>query len=129
MKRDVFLQVINEPRNGANAMFRHPLCPWFAISDGVRELADTGCWWLIDICATELPLVFKRNELDTALIKLNSSNGMGKLSLLETEDHCVWEKIIGSTDLPDGEFLLYLAHENWRKPTDSPFRMILASEY
>lgn len=49
------------PRNGANTFYRHPLARNVLLSDGVHDLAATGCWWLIDIIVLEGYPKLKRN--------------------------------------------------------------------
>lgn len=128
MKTEEFKRVYEEVRNGCNGLIRHPLVRNFAISDGVRDLADTGVWWLIDILATELPAEFRRNAevSNTAVIKVKVTNGVGLITAEFEDDIIAWKKAGVHTDLPDGEWLFYIADE---LDGDARYRCILMSEY
>lgn len=43
MNTQLFKSIYSEPRNGANAFYRHPLVGSVLLSDGVHDLANTGC--------------------------------------------------------------------------------------
>lgn len=45
--------VLDLSRNGCNSYFRHPLARSFLYTDGVKELAELGAYWLLDILGTE----------------------------------------------------------------------------
>ena len=129
MNTEKFTQIYNESRNGANGFIRHPLARNFAFSDGVRDLADTGCWWMLDIFATELPAVFRKNEdvsnqcIVTAVVTPNQRASL----YAEFEDGVVaWKRGGIQTDLPVGRWKFLVADEG-EGPT--PYRMILISEY
>lgn len=128
MKTEDFKSVYNESRNGANKMIRHPLMRNFAMSDGVRDLADTGIWWLVDVLATELPAVFRQQAevSNTATIKVKVSSGKATLTAEFDDDVVAWKKHITHTDMPEGEWLFYMADEY---EGDCRYRIILLSEY
>ncbi len=57
-----FKRIYAESRNGVDQFYFHPFARSFAYSDGVKDLADTGCHWLLDILATELPEQFEKHK-------------------------------------------------------------------
>jgi len=128
MQTDKFLSILAESRNGANHFFRSPLYPKFLYSDGVQALAETGCYWLLDILGTELPAVFKtKNPHHSMLgiVTVNASGGRATLTMgLEDGLPVQWSKDIDITDLPDKEWNLYVSDNG-----DGTFSCILPSEY
>ena len=128
MNKEKFLEVYNESRNGTDDFYRHPLVRNFAYSSGVQELADTGCYWLVDIIATELLALFEANEeiSNRCMIHIEVEGGKAYLEAEFEDDVVAWSKKIAYTDMPDGKFTLMLANEY--KGT-TPFRLILLTEY
>lgn len=126
MNTEKFKQVYTESRNGCNEFIRHPLVRSFAVSDGVRDLADTGVWWLLDIAATEIPAVLTGRGGYQGTFKAVVKDGRALLNFSVDDDDRSWEKRIDWTDLPDGEWQFLIANEGYG---DSPFRMILITEY
>ena len=95
-------------------------------SDGVKECADAGCHWLLDIVATE-GIDFMRKNAQTF-------QGVGFVRVEVGDESCViyvesddhrqdWSCDIEYTDLPDGTFNFMLTDEG------DHFFMILMSEY
>lgn len=123
-----FSDVYSESRNGTDSFYRHSLVRKFAYSAGVKELAETGCYWLLDILATELPSLFPAHEQvsDRCIVYIRAIDLKAVLSAEFEDDVVAWTKKIDMTDLPDGEFMLMLANERWG---ETPFRLILLSEY
>lgn len=130
MKQAEFLRAFAIDRSKSISASRHPFCPWFLLSVGMRELANTGCWWLIDLCAIELPQIIKQKNLPSALLKLESKDGLAKLSMWESETICVWERNVGCTDLPDGLFTFFITREtSLGSQSELMFRLILSNEF
>lgn len=128
MKTEEFKRIYAESRNGCNNFIRHPLARNFAVSDGVKDLADTGCWWAIDIFATELPAIFRDNEdvSNRCIVHVYVKNGTANL-WAEFEDGVVsWKRSGVHTDLPEGSWEFMVADEG---EGSTPYRMILISEY
>ena len=129
MKTEEFKRVYNETRNGANCFYRHPLARNVAYSDGIRDLAETGCWWLLDIWATELPAVFKKHPHMGGQYILKAKVAKGKVKLwAEAGDDLppVWKRSNIWTDLPEGEWVFMMVDE-CEDPT--PYRILLLTEY
>ena len=127
MDKDKFTAIYNETRNGTDGFTRHPLVRSFAYSDGVRELADLGCHWLLDTLATELPAEFRKNPDDLlCIVKVAVKDHAAVITGEFTDDVVAWRKVIHMTDMPDGEWIFYVADD--REPP-TPYRMILANEY
>lgn len=124
MNAEKFLSIYNESRNGCNSFYRHPLIRKFLISDGVKELADEGCWWLIDIAATELPTILRKvGGYATGTLVVTAKDGKADLEMTGCGDIHLWKKKIDMTDLPEGRFVFLVAD------SDHHFNMILISEY
>ena len=127
MKTEDFIRAYEESRNGANQFYRHPLVRNFAYSDGVQECAEAGCYWLIDIAATEVPAVMRKEAETLATLIVTVTDGTAAIRLTGSGDRVLpWSKTIYVTDLPNGEWVFLIADEGGG-PT--PFRMILITEY
>ena len=127
MNTEAFITAYNESRNGADFFVRHALVRTFAFSNGVQECADAGCHWLIDIAATEIPAVMRKEGENLVTFAARVSDGEAGLTLLGSGDRRLrWTRHIDMTDMPEGEWNFLIADEG-EGPT--PFRMILVTEY
>jgi hypothetical protein len=123
MNIEKFKAIYGESRNGCNHFVCHPLVRFFHYSDGVQDLAETGCYWLLDIAATELPRVMRKAGELHGILAATVKNGKAKLTFSPTDETHLWAKKIPYTDLPDGTWSFELADEGER------FAMILISEH
>jgi len=124
MNTEAFTQAYNQSRNGANFFVRHPLARSFQFSDGVQECAEAGCYWLLDIAATEIPAVLRRHQEPLGILYARVSESHAKLSLeLEDDVPPAWKKSIPWTDLPGGEWVFEIVDEGDR------VAMILITEH
>lgn len=126
MNIEAFKAVYGESRNGTNTFYKTPPHPDFLYSDGVRELAQLGCYWLLHILATELPGEFKKRSgeylcIVTITVKDNVATIVGKWS---DNDETPWTTQIGFTDLPEGEWKLFVSDNG-----ELQLICILPSEY
>ena len=128
MDKQKFIEAYNESRNGTDGFVRHPLVRKFAYSLGVQECAEAGCYWLLDVLATELPAEMRKHkdESNRAIVKVHVSDSQGRIVAEIEDDWVIWSKDIEWTDLPDGEWNFMVSDEGY---TESPYRMILLSEY
>jgi hypothetical protein len=128
MDKDKFTAVYSEGRNGTDGFTRHRVERGFAYSDGVAELAQLGCYWLLDILATELPAAFKRNEhvSNMCIVKVCVADRKAKITGEFTNGAVAWKKALKYTDMPSGVWTFYVADD---KTPPTPYRMILPSEY
>lgn len=125
MNTQDFIADYNESRNGADHFVRHPLVKSFHYSDGVQSLAQAGCYWLLDMLATEIrrkDFLAKDSYLCIVSIMVDAGIGIieGKFA---DDDPTPYRKRV-NTDLPDGEWLLYLSDDG-----DGVIRCILPTEY
>lgn len=118
-----FKEIYTESRNGCNHYVRHMLMRNTLMSDGLAELADTGCWWWIDIIASELTRVMRKHGESLLICKAHVINDMAYLSAIGAEDAIRWTRKINFTDMPAGTWCVYLADEG------DKFVAILPSEY
>lgn len=123
MNTEKFTQIYNEFRNGANHLIRHPLVRNFLISDGVRDCADCGIWWLADIAATEVPASMKRRGETLGIFTARVKGERAVLNLTGSGDTEIWKRVIDWTDMPDGEWVFYIGDDG------DHCTMILPSEY
>ena len=126
MDAQAFTQTYNESRNGANFLVRHPFFGRFKFSDGVQELAEHGCYWLLDILATELVGHFLNRPDDVLIIvTVTVADDAAVITASASDDDpAPWVRSIGYTDIPDGEWKFIVGQ-------DEPgyFTMILMTEY
>ena len=124
MNTQEFTAAYSEPRNGANRFIRHPLARRFIYSDGVQQCAEVGCYWLLDIVATEcVRLTIQADVMGILHVVVKKSKAVLKLSFSD-EAPPTWTKKIAHTDMPDGNWMFYL--NSYDGETVS---MILPTEY
>jgi len=125
MNNREFHRVYGEGRNGCNEFYGHWAARMFQYSDGVQELAELGCYWLLDIIATEcLKPLRKAGPYEQGQIKVVSKGGKADITMDIADDAPpIWKRHIDMTDMPEGEWIFYLKDEGER------FAMILPSEY
>lgn len=123
MDTNTFKSAYSEFRNGANEFYKHWAQESFHYSDGVKACADAGCHWLLDIAATELPAVLKDKDEMLGCLHVSVQDSSAKLYMTGGADKVLWERSVPYTDMPDGEWMFYVADELYRRA------MILPSEY
>jgi hypothetical protein len=111
MNTDAFKRAYGESRNGTDKYHRvNPFVRRFLATDGVKECAEAGCYWLLDIFATELPPLLKVGDFGVIKVEVVGS----KLrAVMETDDDKppVWVKTVDYTDMPDGEWMFYINND------------------
>jgi hypothetical protein len=105
MNTEAFLKAYRQYRNGTDAFHFNPLYRKFLYSDGVKECAEAGCYWLLDILGTELPAEI-----------------IGKF---HDDDEAPYTKQIDWTDMPEGTWEFYVVYEG----AEFGYRCILLTEY
>lgn len=124
MDTDKFLAAYNETRNGANEMYRHPLVRNFTYSDGVKECAEAGMYWLLDVVATEALKPMAQTEYFQGVVALKVVGSRAIVELtVEDDAPPIWAKPIEHTDAPEGEWKFLLANDI------NTFTFILLTEY
>lgn len=126
MNTEKFIETYKTSRNGANGFLFNKLYPQLQYSDGVRDLAATGCYWLLDIIGTEClkPLRAARDVTSMGIVEARVNSGKAELVLTTTDtDPPAWSRSIERTDMPEGTWTFYLVDEGTR------FALILPSEY
>ena len=114
-KADTIARLLAESRNGMNQAIRYnPMTPRFIISDGAELLAKTaGCYWLLDILATELePKLLRainQGEVATVLVDMHvKEDGTARITATHADDApAFWSRSIDSTNFPAGEWVLF----------------------
>lgn len=121
-----FTEAYNLHRNGCNGFYRHSLVRSFHYSDGVRDCAIAGCYWLLDIMATELPIVLRRHRHESSLVTVSAiiNGGKSVLKAITPAGKQVWSKRIDTTDMPIGVWKFEVTDE-----LENGLRCILPSEY
>lgn len=124
MDDKAFLKAYNESRNGCNYFVQHSLVRKFQYSDGVQECAEAGCYWLVDIAATELPKAMRSSQVEHAMLEVSVKGGKAIMKLThQDKSPPVWSKDIDWTDMPEGEYVFEIVDEGNR------VAMILLSEH
>ncbi len=126
MDTEAFKAAYAASRNGTNHFVRHPLVRVFHYSDGVQECAKAGCYWLLDILATELPkFMAKRPDQYICVVVVTAAGGTAEiLGELEDGDTKPYKRHIEITDMPDGKWTFYVTDDG-----DGVYRCILPTEY
>lgn len=125
MDATALTEAYNASRNGTGVFYRHPLARRFAYSEGVQEMAEAGCYWLVDLLATELPEQFtKRPQHYDCMVTVTVKDSEARIrGEFVDGDKSAWRRKVDYTDLPDGDYKFYVAKEG------TEFRCILLSEY
>lgn len=119
-----FKEAYNEPRNGANQFFRHPMMPLLEYSDGVKDCFEAGCYWLLDIISTECLAPARAHDKSPYLFTAEVAAGKALLTLTWSDTKPpIWSRNIDYTDLPAGRWVFELVDERSR------FALTLISEH
>ena len=114
----------NSYRNGTDGFHFNPLYRTFRYSDGVKECADAGCHWLLDILGTELPEVFRQHPDDSLMIvEVGVADGKARITGSFRDGQTDYVHRIDWTDMPDGRWTFYVSSE------EGCLVCILPSEY
>lgn len=103
---------------GTENWHRHALNKMMLLTDGVVYFAETaGCWWFLDIVATE---VFNKQASQAFLvIDFDVASDKADICVSDGNDNQLYRRRINFTDAPAGNWRFYL--------TDNV--MLLPSEY
>ena len=125
MNTEAFIKAYKESRNGTYFFERHPLVRSFISSDGVKECAEAGCYWLLDNLATEShPNQFKEKQSTLCIVQVVVKDQKCEITGEFFEnDPTPYTKQIPYTDLPEGTWNFYLSYE------DDKVICFLPSEY
>lgn len=92
----------------------------------MQELAEHGCYWLIDMLATEMVYHFLNRPDDVLIIVTVTVKDAAALitASASDDDPAPWVRSISYTDMPEGEWKFIVGQ-------DEPgyFTMILPAEY
>lgn len=125
MNVEAFLKAYRESRNGTDRFHFNPLYRRFKYSDGVKECAEAGCYWLLDILGTELPGEFRKREgeylcMVTVEVLNSSAHITGEFV---DDDPNPYTRSIDYTDMPTGTWKFVVTSEG------NDFFCILLTEY
>lgn len=125
MNTEAFIKAYKESRNGACFFNKHPLVRNFLISDGVKECAEAGCYWLLDVLATEIqPDQFKEKLSTLCIVRVAVKDQKCEITgEFYDGDTSPYSKNVPYTDLPKGTWNFYLSLDN------SKVLCYLSSEY
>ena len=105
---------------GTEHHFKNPLYGWMVYTDGVQyfaEHAGNGAYWFLDIIGSEFQALWEKHPFLS--ITLKTHNGGARITATDGNDRRLYQRVIGYTDCPEGEYNFYL--------TDAT--LLLASEY
>ena len=118
MNTEAFLKAYRESRNGTDSFHFSPLYRQFLYSDGVKECAEAGCYWLLDILGTELPAVFKQssNRSSRMYIEVRVTGTKAKIiGTFPSEQGSAYIRDIDYTDMPEGIWDLIVGEDEGDK--------------
>lgn len=131
MNTDAFKAAYNESRNGVYQYHFNPLYRRFHYSNGVRDCAQAGCYWLLDALGTELPAIFKKGPRAPSLLVVTVSvplNGQSRATIVgkfsDESDPPEYSTEILYTDMPGGDWVFFVSDDG-----DGVLRCILPTEY
>lgn len=92
---------------GTENWHRHHLNRSMLLTDGVVYFAETaGCWWFLDIVATE---IFQMHASQAFLvIDLDVASDKADIRVSDGDDNQIYRRHIHFTDAPDGLWRFYL---------------------
>ena len=126
MNVEAFKAAYSESRNGTNQFHYAKSLPNFLYSDGVKECAEAGCYWLLVLLGTELPMEFRQRPDDyMCVITVTVANGKANI-LGEWHDEypTPYKRKVHITDMPDGEWKFFVSESEGNR-----LLCILPSEY
>lgn len=128
MNEQAFKDAYQQSRNGCNYFLGHMLARTmgfkFHYSDGVEQCADAGCYWLLDILATECPAVMRKAQETNCFVNVTVADSKADIVLSAHDDvPPLWTRYVPWTDLPTGMWVFELVDEGDR------FALILLSEH
>lgn len=124
MNTEQFIQAYNASRNGTDNFHFNPLYRTFIYSDGVKECAEAGCYWLLDILGTELPGFIRERTAGMCVVVVTVKDGKAQIVAEAYDgDPTPYKRSVDFTDMPEGEWMFYVSDEGGRFPC------ILPSEY
>lgn len=125
MNTEKFKAAYGESRNGANQMYFSKMLPGMVYSDGVKDCAEAGIYWLLDIMATECVRPVLDSNRPLGILYVRVTKGATAITLeLQDDVPPVWTRNIASTNLPDGKWIFYLGNDG-----DGKVTVILPTEY
>lgn len=92
---------------GTEKWHRHGINKHLLLTDGTVYFAETaGCWWFLDIVATE---IFRMQATHPFLvIDLDVNDGKADIRVSDGNDVVLFKRHIHFTDAPDGLWRFYL---------------------
>lgn len=120
---------------GSDGRTRHWAVRRFIYSEGMKAVADkAGCHWLLDIVATEVAPIcmnaWESKEEHMHFLRMTVANDAADI-WLERDDGepRLWERHIGYTDFPEGEWTFYLGIDQIVDPGKTSLVMFLPQEH
>ena len=126
MNTEVFISAYNESRNGTDGFHFNLLYRNFLYSDGVKQCAEAGCYWLLDILGTELTRsMFKTRDSVMCIVYVKVTDQSATITgEFGDGDQRPYKRGVAYTDLPEGEWVFYVSDDG-----DGKLRCILPKEY
>jgi hypothetical protein len=106
-----FKAAYSESRNGADYFVRHPLVRRFQYSNGVKECADAGCHWLLDIVATEIAQGMREFGEPHGYVVVKVSKSKALITFEVEEGKPLIQRRVSWTDMPEGTWTFEIADE------------------
>jgi len=125
MNQEKFVTAYKESRNGTDKFYFNKLYPRFRYSDGVRDCAMAGCYWLVDVLGLEVTREMAKRRREFTIVKVKVENEQATISCdFEEYEQEPFVKYVHTTDLPEGVWEFYISDEG-----ELGYSCILPSEY
>ena len=135
MNTNELKNLMNEYSGGSDGRTRHMFNRRFIMTQGVMAVSEAaGAFWLLDIIATEVAPIcmaaWKNEQEYMHFLRMSVANDKAFIWLErdEGEPH-LWERQIGYTDFPAGEWTFYLAIDQVVDPGKTSLVMYLLQEH
>lgn len=115
MQPNELKNLMDDFSGGSEGRYRHVFNRKFIFTEGVKAVADkAGCYWLLDIVATECAPLVMKNWLEhgnsMCLLQFDVETGRAALMLTDQDDAPpLWTRSIDYTDFPEGSWVFKLA--------------------
>lgn len=104
---------------GTEGYYRHNLNRSMLYTDGVQFFAENaggGAYWLLDIIATEVMSLHKKEEFIHVIYTVTGSTG--QIVATDGNEHTLFKRGIDYTDCPEGKWEFYLVNNTLMIPSE-----------
>jgi hypothetical protein len=132
MDDTAFHKALGEVRNGTDSFHFIPLYRWMKYSDGVKEVAESGCYWILDRLGLTIRPALRGLKQTYVMATVTVSVKASKAKITATtgdEDPPFWTENVSYTDMPDGDWSMLLTYGATTQGGVGEGHLILVTEY